>query len=429
MRSTLFFIPHELLGLPMFGVGWLLLVLVVAYSMKVVYRRRLGLPWSKAAEDWLGWTVAAAVVIFLLPRLETLYPDADGKMYPVGLPVRGYGLFLMLGVLSAVWITAIRAKPLGLSLDNLMSLSVTTVIGGVLGARLFFVIQKWEELPGATLAAKLFEAVKFTEGGLVVFGSFIGGAVAVIWWSLRRRQRLLVMGDMLAPGLMIGLCLGRLGCFMNGCCYAGVCDNPSLPTVQFPKGSLAYMEQVQSGELLGMKFSGNVYSALGAETVSIQPGSWAEQNALKVGDRVTDLRLSTIPPALGNDPAGPPDVEGKIIVANQTYFIGSQLPKRSLPVHPIQLYASLSAGLTCAFLFTLWPVVRRDGLILAAWLIMAGVSRLLEEWIRIDEKGQFGTELTISQWISLGGILGGGILLIYVCLQPPARRQLARNSS
>ncbi len=44
---------------------------------------------------------------------------------------------------------------------------------------------------------------------------------------------------------------GRLGCLMNGCCYGGVCEMP-LPTVRFPSGSPVYMEQLESGRILGL---------------------------------------------------------------------------------------------------------------------------------------------------------------------------------
>ncbi len=254
----------------------------------------------------------------------------------------------------------------------------------VIGARLFFVVQKWSELPGETLTAKLIEALKFTEGGLVVFGSFIGGAVAVIWWSLRRKYRLLVMGDMIAPGLMLGLCLGRLGCLMNGCCYGGVCEAP-VPGLSFPRGSLPYMDQLSSGKLIGLTLSESSGLPGGGRIEAIAPGSWAEQNHLNVGDRVDSIRTAIEPPERGSDPAGPPRVFGEVTVAGRMYRLNQTLPGRSLPIHPTQLYASINAGLICGFLFFLWPNVGRDGIVLGLWLVLCGSSRMLEEWIRIDE--------------------------------------------
>jgi phosphatidylglycerol:prolipoprotein diacylglycerol transferase len=53
---------------------------------------------------------------------------------------------------------------------------------------------------------------------------------------------------------------------------------------------------------------------------------------------------------------------------------------------------------------------------------MYGVSRMIEEWIRIDEAGQFGTSLSIAQWISLGGIVAGLAILAIQLQKPPGRR-------
>jgi phosphatidylglycerol:prolipoprotein diacylglycerol transferase len=122
------------------------------------------------------------------------------------------------------------------------------------------------------------------------------------------------------------------------------------------------------------------------------------------------------------------EVYGQVTIAGQTRLLNPELPRRSLPVHPIQLYASLNAGLIAAFLFFLWPNVARDGLVLGAWLVMCGTSRMLEEWIRIDEIGQFGTSLTISQWISLLGMAGGLMVLGYCWQRPPSRASLLGKS-
>jgi phosphatidylglycerol---prolipoprotein diacylglyceryl transferase len=423
MRSTLFFIPHSIGPLPVAGFGWLLFGLIVAFLLGVMRRRGQGATWREATSEWFGWAVAATAIAFLLPRMEPMLPDGQGGVFPIGIPIRGYGLFLMLGVVGAVWMTWLHARRQGLSVDSLMSLSLFTVIGGLIGARLFFVIQKWSELKGDSLFEKLLEALKFTEGGLVVFGSFIGGAIAVIWWALHRKYRLLVMGDMIVAGLMLGLAMGRLGCFMNGCCYGGVCET-SMPAVHFPRGSLPYMEQLMAGRLLGLKLKGDPNSAAGATIESLSPGSWASEQNFSIGDRVESIQAGLIPPERGSDQAGPPSIQGEITVNQRLYRLDNIVPQRSLPTHPTQLYSSLNAFLICGFLFFLWPNAQKDGLVLGLWLVMCGSSRMLEEWLRIDEAGQFGTVLTISQWISLVGMIGGVAILAFVRKMPFGRARL-----
>lgn len=423
MRSTLFFIPHSIGPLPVAGLGWLLIAIIVVFLVGLLQRKLRGLSWSQAIGDWMGWTIAAAVVVFVLPQMEPKLPDGNGGEYVVGIPVRGYGLFLMLGVIGAVWMTWLHARLQGLSVDSLMSLSFFTVIGGLVGARTFFVIQKWSELKGESVVEKLIEAFKFTEGGLVVFGSFIGGAIAVIWWAIHRKYRILVMGDMIVAGLMLGLALGRLGCLMNGCCYGGVCES-SMPSVSFPRGSLPYMDQLIAGRLIGLDLKGDPNSARGATIEAIRAGSWAAEQKFKVGDRVASIQAIPIPPPRGLDPAGPMEIEGEITVNDRLYRLDKIVPRRSLPTHPTQLYSSVNAFLICGFLFFLWPNVRKDGIVLGLWLVMCGSSRILEEWIRIDEAGQFGTVLTIAQWISILGIIGGVAILAYVWKKPIGRTKL-----
>ncbi len=423
MRSTLFFIPHAIGPLPVAGFGWLLIALLAVFLLGAIRRKNQGANWGQATGDWFGWAIAAIVIVFVLPRMEPMLPDGQGGDYPVGIPIRGYGLFLMLSVVGAVWMTWLHARQLGLSIDSLMSLSLFTLLSGLFGARVFLVIQKWSELKGESLFEKLLEALKFTEGGLVVFGGFIGGAIAVIGWAFHRKYRLLVMGDMIVAGLMLGLALGRLGCFMNGCCYGGVCE-ASMPAVSFPRGSLPYMDQLMAGRLLGLKLSGDPNSAAGATIESIRPGSWASEQKFSSGDRVELIQAGLVPPERGLDPAGPPTVEGEITVNRRLYRLDKIVPQRSLPTHPTQLYSSLNAFLICGFLFFLWPNVRKDGLVLGLWLVMCGSSRMLEEWLRIDEAGQFGTVLTIAQWISLLGMIGGVAILAFVRKLPVGRARL-----
>ena len=81
------------------------------------------------------------------------------------------------------------------------------------------------------------------------------------------------------------------------------------------------------------------------------------------------------------------------------------LPDWSLPVHPTQLYSAANGGLLCLLLLAYHPMRRRDGETLALLLSLYPVTRYLLETIRIDEPGQFGTSLTISQWVSIGLLL------------------------
>ena len=77
------------------------------------------------------------------------------------------------------------------------------------------------------------------------------------------------------------------------------------------------------------------------------------------------------------------------------------IPAWSLPIHPTQIYATISAALLCAVLWFYFPFRAFDGQLFALVLILYPISRYFEEIVRDDEQGVFGTELTISQWTSL----------------------------
>ena len=93
-------------------------------------------------------------------------------------------------------------------------------------------------------------------------------------------------------------------------------------------------------------------------------------------------------------------------------------PGRSLPIHPTQLYSALDAGLLALVLWVLYPFRRKDGEIFALLITVHPITRFLLESIRTDETGQFGTDLTISQWISIGILVAGAGFWYYVEKQP-----------
>jgi phosphatidylglycerol---prolipoprotein diacylglyceryl transferase len=85
----------------------------------------------------------------------------------------------------------------------------------------------------------------------------------------------------------------------------------------------------------------------------------------------------------------------------------ADFPHRSLKIHPTQIYASVSAVLISGLLWFFYPMRRFDGQVLALLLITYAIARYFEEAIRVDEKGQLGTQLSISQWISFGVLAAG----------------------
>jgi phosphatidylglycerol:prolipoprotein diacylglycerol transferase len=146
----------------------------------------------------------------------------------------GYGLMLFFAFLASMNLAAWRARREKIDPDLIYDLSLWVFIGGLAGARLFYVWQYW----GRTVKT-FWDIFKIWEGGIVFYGSIMGGVAGffLYWW--RRPFPLRATLDVLAPALAIGIALGRVGCFLNGCCYGDQCQLPWAVRFPGPRGESA----------------------------------------------------------------------------------------------------------------------------------------------------------------------------------------------
>jgi phosphatidylglycerol---prolipoprotein diacylglyceryl transferase len=123
MCSELFRIPYEWGGVPIFGFGLLLAVwaLASAATLFSLVRRH----------GWSGETWSAVPMLLLVGAAIVLLP----RVFPDGLPIRGYGVMLLAGITSGVGIAIYRASRGGLDAESIISLAIWLVISGVVGAR------------------------------------------------------------------------------------------------------------------------------------------------------------------------------------------------------------------------------------------------------------------------------------------------------
>ncbi len=415
MRSTLFYIPHEILGIPLLGIGWLLLVLAIGFVIWAAIQARHGRLASELPAGLPVWLIAAAIVVFILPQVESRWPDGT----PIGLPVRGYGVMVLLGLFSGIGLTTWRGKQVGISPDLIVSLGFWMMIGGVIGARLFFVVQYWHEFQQLPPGQRWLAIVKLTEGGLVIYGGMIGGAVAGAIFCWKHRLPALAFGDLIAPGFLIGSAFGRIGCLLNGCCFGGICD-ANLPTVQFPQGSPPYVAQLESGRLLGTRTTPIGKGEMIID--SVEPGSLAAEGWQAKPGMHMSIEHAPNPPEPGIDPAQTPTLSASVEIDHRRRTVDSAtLPAWSLPVHPSQVYSAIDSLLLCCLVICLQPWVWRDGQAFFTAVGLHGIARFTLELIRSDEVGKFGTSLTIAQWISLAGIACAIIAWSIMLRLPPKR--------
>ena len=221
MRSTLFHIPHAdpIWNIPLFGFGWIL-SFVVIIALIAMARRVQRSGWNVSAlSDLPVFLILAATVAWLAPSLE----ESAEPGIRLGIPIRAYGALVLLGIISGIALTAQTARRVGLHPDLVFSLSFSIIVAGFLGARAFYVMEYWEQFSRPTWSETLTRVVNLSDGGLVVYGSFLAALLALSIVVRRHRLPLLAVADLFAPGMMLGLALGRVGCLMNGCCWGGEC--------------------------------------------------------------------------------------------------------------------------------------------------------------------------------------------------------------
>ena len=143
--------------------------------------------------------------------------------FPLGpLEITGYGLMLLVAFLMGGWLIARQLREAGLKEDYAADIIAASVIGGIVGAKLWYVALTGD--PDAILS----------RGGLVWYGGFIGGALAVILNSWRLRVPLRWTMQLAAPALAAAYALGRVGCFLVNDDYGRPTDLPW--GVKFPDG-------------------------------------------------------------------------------------------------------------------------------------------------------------------------------------------------
>jgi len=149
--------------------------------------------------------------------------------------LRSYGVMLALAFLVGTVLGLREARRLGLDEDKLVNVILITLVASVLGARALYVIEHLDEFRrqwGSVLA--------LWQGGLTLYGGVVAGAIAGLTAAQRFGMPRWLVADALAPSVALGTMFGRVGCFLNGCCYG---RPTSLPWgVKFPPGSFAALE-------------------------------------------------------------------------------------------------------------------------------------------------------------------------------------------
>ena len=153
-----------------------------------------------------------------------------------------YGVMAVIGYLVAMVFIKKEAIRKNIDFVLMQSLSMWIIVGMLIGARAWYVWENWDEF-----SSNFISIFKLWEGGMVFYGGFIGGFVGGLLFIRIAKLKLSEVMDIFAPGIAIAIAIGRVGCFLNGCCYGKVTD--SCIGVSFPSRWLppAYWDQLQRG--------------------------------------------------------------------------------------------------------------------------------------------------------------------------------------
>ncbi len=162
-------------------------------------------------------------------------------MYPeIGhwgfLHVRTYGLTLAIAFLVGTWLGLKEARRYGMDEDKFLTVILFTLIGSIFGARLLYVMEHI-----ADYRQQWSSVLALWQGGLTLYGGIVAGTIVGLWMARRQGLRVWRVADALAPSLALGTAIGRVGCFLNGCCYGrptrlpwGIVYPPdTFPSIEF----------------------------------------------------------------------------------------------------------------------------------------------------------------------------------------------------
>jgi phosphatidylglycerol:prolipoprotein diacylglycerol transferase len=143
--------------------------------------------------------------------------------------IPSYGVMLALAFLAAIWLLRRRAPSFGVSPDAASDVGIWLLLSGLLGAKLLLLV-----VEGPRYLSSWTEFVEFLRSGGVFYGGLIGAVAALVVLLRKRRIGFWTFADMAAPAAALGHAIGRIGCFLAGCCWGRECSLPWAVTFTNP---------------------------------------------------------------------------------------------------------------------------------------------------------------------------------------------------
>src|SRR5689334_20174706 len=140
-----------------------------------------------------------------------MYP----RLFELGpITVYSYGLLLALAYLGGLQLALVRGRQRGLDPARVMDLGIWIIVSALIGAKALLLVVEWRHF-----SENPRELLSLLQSGGVFYGGLILAVSVAFWYMWRHKMPLWTVCDTFAPGIAFGHVVGRLGCFMAGCCY------------------------------------------------------------------------------------------------------------------------------------------------------------------------------------------------------------------
>ncbi len=287
------------------------------------------------------------------------WPVLDRFRFGDSFAISPHGIFIAIGFMTGAWLLGRIAPRWGVSEEDAQGIVFWSLIGSIVGARLFYVIAHFSEFDSVV------EMLKIWEGGISLLGGIAGGVIVNVPRVRRAGYRFFQVADPVAPSLALGIAVGRLGDLI-------IADHLGTPT----------------SWLLAWQYKGG----------TIAPPFSCQDELCQAG--LQGDRLETISREVARllD-----ETTGRVLA-------------EGVGVHQTALYDMLSASVLFGVLFlVMMRKPRREGILTLTFGLWYGLSRIVEDSLRIDKRF-FG--LTGSQWTALTVATISAALLVWFAARP-----------
>ncbi len=326
---------------------WALLVLSSIFALWCVISGWRGVSKSRAAGEDPDVAGAWQVSVFGVAQLVFFSVAVFGGWMDQ-FKIYSYGTCLMVGFGLAIALGVVLVRRRGLDWSPVIDMGLLAIVSAIFGSRLFYYVYNYEK----RFADEPWTAfLRIDQGGMTVIGGVIFAGLAVGWYIRRNKLPGLAYADACAAPIPLGQAIGRLGCYMNGCCWGKPVEEGGFVANLFGSGCRfpRFLEEGADGVVM---------------TVGSPPFM---QHRDELG-LVPDL----------------PDVD------------------LSMPIHPSQLYSSTASLILLVILLIVHSRKTREGMVLAAYGVLYPIQRFTVEFFRGDRLHNEDGVLVRGDWTFLG---------------------------